>query len=582
MEKMSLSRWYGNSIRIPVHGSFRYTGFVSGCVGLVNTVVKEKLGKKVRVVFARCETAQADIEKGLIQINQDYLQGRLLPDKPPFDSDTSTTVILGIIVHEAAHFAYSEPTLEPFSRFVKEKSRCPFHEGIAMILGNIVEDIFIEAEVDREVPSLSWMLEATNAVFFTDEDVTQKIVAAAGVEAAPLELKDVATALNVLILAKTRGHLAGLTPYVSQLYEIVRTAVWANEIQQRKELVLAIYDLLMANVKLPPEDSTEATQVGKRLVEIAKCAAGLTALAGVELDDELETSYKADELNELLERLDDVYIRLESKREGEECLDEKALSSLYLERDMTAGPAIEMDARYNRLAEVARQHAVVNRPYGMDMKRGNNIRKLYRIATDQKIFAQPVAMNNYKPMQVIILVDCSGSMRRGGIDLAACRAALGAAVALCEARCEVAVYGHTADILHNNEVHIFKAKSFTQSMEGLDQRLGMMLGQQFHQNRDGYAIRYVGGKFTNLTRRRVLIVISDGAPEADNGYTGTAGLRHTKQMVQEVRSTGAEVLSISVNHYASEFNNVIYGEEWNVQNNDPNVIEQIVRALVLE
>jgi nitric oxide reductase activation protein len=199
-----------------------------------------------------------------------------------------------------------------------------------------------------------------------------------------------------------------------------------------------------------------------------------------------------------------------------------------------------------------------------------------------------LSMRNYKPMQVVILVDCSGSMDtevdgtyKQRYELAR-EAALGAAYGLVHAHCDVAVYGHTAETLGNTEVSIFRFKGFKEPITVLSPRLGGIYATSdiMNQNRDGYAVSYVSKKLADKRKRRLLIVISDGQPLASYGYSGTAAIAHSKSVVDGVRKQGIDVLSISITENARRANDVIYGAKNNVFNEDPNVIEGIVKALV--
>jgi nitric oxide reductase activation protein len=255
---------------------------------------------------------------------------------------------------------------------------------------------------------------------------------------------------------------------------------------------------------------------------------------------------------------------------------------------MAAYP-VTLDKRYARLAEVARQRATVNKPYGEDRNRGTHIRKLNRIATDQKIFSEKISMREHKPMQVIILVDFSGSMRSTvdgkarGTSVsrleAACSAAAGAAKGLAESRCEVAVYGHTACLDEASNVVVWKFKGFNDSLDSMMYRINQTSTLLTRENKDGYAIQYVGRKFTSRTRKKLLIVISDGSPLAPH-YHGAAANEHTQQQVDKLRKQGIEVLSISISDDARYVNDRIYGKKNNIFNESPHVIEEVIKALL--
>lgn len=573
-ESMSLRKWYGSSVRIPGFKSWNFAPFVGSSMGIVRSIVQQYIGDAIRVHFVYGGTAAADQENKLILINEAYLSGEI--KGLSLTSDTTITILLGLIVHESAHFAYSPKTLTTFAEYIKKHTKCVFNYTVAATLGNIIEDVYIEAEVDRAVPSLTWMLDNSNAVFFDQFSMESVLSEAAGIEVAPTEIKGVAPVLNVLIYAKTREKVE-TTPYISDLFSMVRSATEPCTIEDRLHLVLQVYEELMKNVQ-DNADESEEQELGE--------SKGRSE--GFNPSHERGKERVAESGSRVAESVERVARRLEDSKvtmTAEEGAFDNA-TSLFIEKPLPLGSPLQMDERYARLAEIGRQRAVVNRPYGMDMNRGNNIRKLYRIATDQKIFAQPVSMNNYKPMQVIVLVDCSGSMtatERGGTRLhKALRAALGAAYGLVEARCEVAVYGHTGDVFAGSEVLIYKGKEFNEPVSNLAARLGWLKdNEETQQNRDGYAIRFIAKKFGGANRKRLLIVISDGEPAATH-YHGIPAEEHTKGAVDEVRASGVDVLSISITAEANRANNSIYGRQYNVYNESPDVIKDIVQGLILD
>lgn len=578
MKKMTLQRWYGRSVPVPTLGTQAYVPFAASCIGLVRSIVEDNLGKSIRVRLMDEGTAAANRDENVIHINRLFFTGCIPDRKTRHDSDTTTTAILGIIVHEAGHFAWSPKTLEPFVQYVKENTRCAFYPMAAGILANIVEDIYIEAEIDRVVPNLSWTLETVNGIFFPDSVAKDRLREVERVFAAPNKVKLVGDVLNAVLLAKTRETIHS-TPYITNLFNQALGAKEMPKIADRYALTLSLYDQIMLNLK----DESESEE---SLSGVKASAEGVNAPHEESKKEPTSLGSVGRELEQVIERLDEARVGLEKAGvidyRGEE------LSILVIEEPLKPSEEpLPMDERYLKLAEVARQHAVVNRPYGLDKKRGTHVRKLHRIATDSKIFAEPVSMNSYKPMQVAILVDCSGSMERSGAKRSNSRiqeatvAALGAAYGLVQARCDVAVYGHTADyVTKGNDVQIFRAKGFQEPINGLAEKMMTMNnGIMHYENRDGLAVAYVAKKLADSRRKRLLIVISDGQPSATS-YRGRAASEHTKGEVEKARQKGIDVMSISITEEANEVNNEIYGKDRNLFNADPNIIEDVVRKLM--
>jgi hypothetical protein len=576
-DKMNIRKWYGRSVTVPSYTHSNYTGFLVSCLGIVRSIVEDNIGKRVTLRFIDLGTASADQEKALINVKFDYIKGYFNLPSGRVDSDTALSAILGIIVHESAHFAWSPATLLPFTDYVEEHTTCVFNQKLAATLGNIIEDIFIEAEVGRSVPSLSWMLDVTNEMILPEETQVKVVDKVRDIQEAPDNMLGVVAVLDALLLAKIHPVILS-TPYIEQLFAEIRSATDLTHFPDRKQLTLSIYNKVMCNLK-EEEGNGEGQEALDGLSDKAEGFVKKDAEEGAVIEHIVKS------LNRRLDAMKDDKVTMV---EDVGSPDSITPTNIYIERVLPAGTPVQMDARYQRLAEIGRQHATVNRPYGEQRVRGSNIRALHRIATDQKIFAEPLSMRNYKPMQVVILVDCSGSMDTGVDGTGKLRyelareAALGAAYGLVHAHCDVAVYGHTAETLSGTEVSIFRFKGFKEPITVLSPRLGgiHVTSDIMNQNRDGYAISYVSKKLADKRKRRLLIVISDGQPLASYGYSGTAAVQHSKNVVDGVRKQGIDVLSISITENARRANDTIYGAKNNVFNKDPNVIEDIVRALV--
>jgi len=573
---MDIRTWYGSSVWVPTYhsNSHRYAQFAASCIGLVRTVFKTKLDRDVSVRFTDGGSGAAQQENGIIYLNREYLKGKFQYYPGLVPSDDALTAVLGVIVHEAAHFAYSPKTLEPYLSRIEKETKWVYDPNAAATLSNVIEDIFIEYEVCKNIPSLAWMVETCRETLFRQDRLDEYVGACAGIEGTPKDDQQILSALNLLIFAKAREGVAGLTPYMERLFSLIRTATELTSLADRIKLAVVLYEMLMENAVSPPEEEMEEV-FGESVGSTVNHMPGSGS-------DEKPMGIDSDILNRSLDRLDDVTVTMENVPG-----DEESSMSLFLEQVVPEDTSpVPIDNRYVALAEWTRQRTTVNKPYGLNRTTGHTITRLHRIATDQKIFSERVKVNTFKPMQVVILVDCSGSMQCpiGGVRSGKTRlteatsAAAGAAMGLMEGHCEVAVYGHSADLPEAGNVNIYRFKSFGDPISSLSNRLQTVRRRDYtNENRDGYAIFHMGKKFAS-TKRKMLIVISDGDPRADH-YSGPKANRHTKEQVDALRAKGIEVLSISITEEARVANDYIYGKAWNVFNEDPNVIESIVRSL---
>jgi hypothetical protein len=594
--KMTLSTWYGGALHIPNYGNWFFPGFATGCLGLVRSVLRREMDTKITVRFCRMSTASADQKTNTINISEEFLKGRVPKRKEKLDSEGALTLITGIIVHEAAHFAWSPETLEPAAHFIKEYTPFPYQEKLACGLANIIEDIFIEAEVEREIPSLFWSLEYMREVFHPESKFLADVESTKEVMEPPTSMGVVLNLTNLLINAKVREEIES-NPWVTALYRKALSARVTSSVAARYSLTLEIYNLLMERITEEECESGSGGEEGDsemdgELKDLLDKILGATADHSKPPKVSMLGDHEVNKgsLTDLLDKTEDAEFQLAQVDTG---FDFKEI--LYVEKPVApVENTVVIDSRYNLLAEMARQRATVNRPYGLDMNRGHTIRKLHRIATDSKIFAEPVRMGAYQPLRAGILVDCSGSMaygrrigERGFLSRntrigKACDAAAGAALGLVEGRCEVAVFGHTADVFFgSNDVTIYRFKDFNEPIDALPARLSAVKEEDFlEQNKDGFAIQYVARKLLGTSKKKILIVISDGSPYAPR-YSGERANEHSKEMVDEARALGIEVVSISISEEAKETNDFIYGASKNVYNEDPNCIADIVRSIYL-
>lgn len=579
-ERMTLLKWYGSSVKIPQLYSVEYHPFLCASMGLVRSVFRDRFGREVRIRFMENGTAYADPDRQEIVISRYFSAGDFGVRKLRSAAEI-IPVIMGVVVHEAAHFAWSPKDLSPIQEHILHNTPYVPYAPLAANIGNIVEDIYIEAQVGREVPSLEWTLKEMNEVVLPEEEVEKVLSETAHIEDAPTTIVDALKAANLMLLAKVRDEVA-CEPYLLSLFELAREARRLHDFADRADLSLALYNRVMAAVKsLETKDSSQGQEAKEGL---EKRSEGIASPHQTARQKRYVDSDSSASVDKLLNGDDEVNMLPAEVGAG---VSEPTI--LAFETLAGMGTPVPMDERYVALAEMGRQRATVNRPYGQDMTRGTHLRKLHRIATDGRIFAEQVRMNNYQPMQVAILVDFSSSMRsaleagEGSRLHKACYAAVGAAVGLSEARCEVAVYAHTADNVMRNDLDIYTVKRFNEPASVVAPRMGWCLNDfnvRLNQNRDGYAVRYVANKLRNKNRRRLLIVISDGAPQAHN-YSGIDAHMHTARLVREVQKEGIKVVSISITSVASITNCGIYGKENDFYNEDPNVISEIIKSLVL-
>jgi nitric oxide reductase activation protein len=148
-------------------------------------------------------------------------------------------------------------------------------------------------------------------------------------------------------------------------------------------------------------------------------------------------------------------------------------------------------------------------------------------------------------------------------------------------RHNIAVYGHTADHMNVRKFAsniIYRFKAFDEKFDSVKQRFMYAYratADILWNNDDEMAIFEVSKRFTSQKNSKTLIVISDGAPSSYR----SPSIRSTRKVVEDVRSKGIKVISISISEDAVESNDEIYGKAWNVSNDDPNVVMDVIRKI---
>ena len=167
-----------------------------------------------------------------------------------------------------------------------------------------------------------------------------------------------------------------------------------------------------------------------------------------------------------------------------------------------------------------------------------------------------------RDVAVAILVDVSGSTSRqiAGAGRRVIDVEKEGLVLLSEALDAIgdqyAVYGYSGQ--GRRAVDFWILKDFDEPFRRAARRLGSV--DPLQQNRDGAAIRHAARKLLRReTRKRLLIVISDGRP-LDDGYAGEYALGDTKMALQEATRRGIDSFCITVDRQADEYARHMYGD----------------------
>ena len=670
--RTTVAEWYGSSVTVPQLSSSKFIPFASSCLGIAISLLDKKTNRQIKVgLSGSIDTAYADPTKSLIVISNKFMRGDFSKIGAANKLSAARTVgtVLGVIVHEIGHFAYSPTDLNGYVSFVESRTTKQFSFQLARTLANVLEDIFIEYQIARLAPTLAWALDEINRIMLTDQLWRESV---ATMKSSPTDPNQI---INFLLFAKVVPSVGRVSPVAKNLFSLARTVTKKESLFERFELCLKLYELIAANKPVAPvgkpqpnkptgdnepepEPEPEPTESFDNEPEPEDEPEDDLSLNSGDSSDDPEDNEPEDESNDSDGSMGDSG-EPESEDESEDESDSGSTGELEPEdndpeptesndpqvghSDSSGSPefdpesvipqidtfenrengplpyydelstelgyrpslddhiviekiveygteSLEMDRRYTKLSEIARQRTNANIGYGEQKTRGRNMRQLYRIATDQKVFATRIAQDTVKPFECMLIMDCSGSMTDFGDNgtvklIDASKAILGAATGLESGKAIVSVYGHTSDPNQTNkQLKLYSFKNSAESLSTLARRLHSFNYEHYKYsyayNRDGYALYELSKKFVTTNRQKIMIVVSDGAPNGRGwDYDGRTAEAHTKRMVDALRKNGIKVYSISIDTSAFDPNNRIYGTQFNTCATSADSIDTLIRQL---
>ena len=638
---ITISSWY-TGVKIPAFSQkVEISKFVTNTLGLMVATIKRKYSSLPKVYLADVPTACIDFDKNEVLLSLSYIdpdqKKRINPKKSEHES---LTALVGSIIHELAHFQHTKISFEHAFQLAGIKVS-KNNQAIYMI-ANLVEDLYIDKQCYNDFAYLRWAMDCRVDYFFSKEYVEEYI------KLIPTTLNtvdDFGNMINALFCLKNfnlRSFLSEETEH-NKLFTTVCNmflrSLSLSDLKDRMKLTKEIFDFMFKNIEMngDSEEESDGEDGDKGDVKGSKGNKkpnkggdnkkdGSPAVNGGDKDD----AEKGD-LGESLEELNDpkkelsisftvsqgedesVTVKLEienfnvslekkeTNKPGNGVFteaknpitikpDNDTLKSLGFKtyNDGSQSFKVGKDEKFLEFGALMNAKTNVNKPFGQQSNRGRNIRQLTRILTDQKIFAEPVELQHIGKQSILVLLDCSGSMNgRYKIDKAA-TASVGTVVGLENARHNVCLLGHTADVglngVGNCDLVIYELKDFNEPASVAEERLNVLSSYQqtLANNADDNALLQAATYFDKLANpgKKTIIVFSDGQPSSNI----TQGTGATKKIVEHLRATtDINIVSISIDKSAIEPNNTIYGNENNFFSEDPSVvikvIEQITGAL---
>lgn len=589
-EHLRAREWY---LSIPVYGSRRFVSFIIASRELVVYVADND---EITIKVENTPTAYADIKKNQVVIPANVLDPAMMQQRAMRDPTAAlVSVVNGLLIHEAAHFAKSKDTIpELIGLAVNERDRiamdpCP----IANTVANVCEDVFIENWVIGKFPSYNDFLESVHQFYFNELNFFERldqVFEHISIETAPGSDDEkfkfpIGGIADILIAAAKnwRYPTEAFGPLIQKYLEMFESCMGEGDISRRSKIISNIWRALKEDPQIYWPSGGPS---GHTFTCFDMMGRGTTTKKE-ELDGLIEESAKAGQIPGI-KRIKDELLREATKililsRKS----DFSRIPSTITKVPTPSATKTEPDSRFASLGRLLRLSFTHNYAPGQPTKRGQVLvnTRLYRIATDQKIFAYREKRQKLgRDYEIVVLVDCSGSMSGSKIR-EAMQVGVGAWLSLRQARIRTMLLGHTSirgSIGDDTESPVLYLIGMPSDPIPKVLKAGQSFidGRGLQNNYDGFAILEAIKQFSKKRTKKWLFHVSDGAPSGRN-YSGNEARSHTAGAVQIARSKGIDVVSITISSGAYGVNDGIYGKEKNVKTNNARVLKDLVEAMFL-
>lgn len=168
--------------------------------------------------------------------------------------------------------------------------------------------------------------------------------------------------------------------------------------------------------------------------------------------------------------------------------------------------------------------------------------ELYQSRFNKNVFWEEIPLPTVA-LEIILLLDLSGSMITGGKIPMQITLSLALALAFEKyTNCvSYSIYGHRCDE-EGIEITCFHKR-------GTPFKIHKLFSQEAnHANADAYALAYCLQKFQTDASHRLFLMVSDGTPSVI-GYEGEDAKAHVREVVDEAKRRGIEVLSLGIDNF---------------------------------
>ena len=557
---MNLNTWY-KGLKIPRFRDQKdMQAFATSMVSAFSITAGKMLDVHPQFILTTdLDTAAIDLKQTKVYIGMNIFSAdsRKRPNASASEESALTT-IFGMVFHESMHFIYTSRKIEEIAKSLSLKN-----EDLFLTVNNICEDFYIDNVFINTMPTYDWVYRERFEYFFSLKKASDNF-------SEFLSEPTSANFIKVLVSLKNPEARKMLKKLAPEHYEIAKLALSVMDEHDREKRPLIAYEVY----KLLLENTDESTKAQQEEATEGDAEKMLTSEEIAKLDETVEVDSKMTmcepgETNggliEIVPHAKDIVM------------------TTYESWGKTEGLSLKftVDSRYLDFAKLLKAHSETSTMWTPPSHHGRHIRSVSRIATDSKLFSTKVVEQGIGPQEILILVDCSGSMTSDRNIWTALEAAYAAALSLESARHSVAVYGHTADHDSLRQIAstvLYRFKGFNEKFEAVKNRFTHFFtnaNNYLYNNDDEIAILEVSKRFTPARNKKTLIVISDGQPASYRN----PDIKSTAAAVNKVRAKGIGVISISIEKGAVKTNNAIYGQQFNVDNGDANVVIDVIRKI---
>ena len=583
--------WYRGTNVLKLDYNDNYTeSFVSQVVGFfIQVVDDEELSPKVYFTET-CESAAVDIEKKEIWLSTNYLRLK----EPKVDIFHTIFFYNGMIIHELGHLKYTKIAIEKIVKFAPEFD----HQNMYMnSIYQIVEDLFIDNVNIQQFERFSdFNLARFQYLFSSKEFEERKANLPTNIKTA----EDFQHYINALVMLKNpENRSKKSTETFKQLEALfLRGLSMADQIE-RVSLAVEIYKTIFNSLLVNEQEKLDnevkelkgfedsANELQKLLEQLLE-GDGLLGADNSNLSTNPNTQLQGYASTKVVGGFGSEYygpttpfkiiIDVDANHQN--------VSNIIHEVKPKKDHDWEMSTNWDEMIKLMKAKSQVNRYYGLQNNFGKKMRQVHRIATDGKVFADPIVTNGLGPQEVIILVDMSGSMSTNNNFVTALSEAWGLATILESGRHKVSVFGHTADMEFHSYISgstvscvLYKFKDFEERASVIEERLQLVNTKHLGNNMDHMAIEMVAETFTKANNKKSLIVISDGFPASRFYECNAQAISLTKDKAQSLREKGVNVFSLSIDKSCVDANDEIYGESHNFFCKANNIAKQVVEYM---